>query len=147
MKYSPDIHHRRSIRLKGYDYSQAGAYFVTLCTQNKECLLGEITKGKVGLSPYGQIVHEEWIRTAEIRKEIIMDLFVVMPNHLHGIVFIHLDGNRPVGAHGRAPASSLVIPSESCCLRQLRRRGIPQAIHSLTGWLEPGLSICAILSQ
>jgi REP element-mobilizing transposase RayT len=103
MKYNPDIHHRRSIRLKGFDYSHAGAYFVTLCTQKRECLFGEIANGKVALSPYGQIVKEEWVRTAEIRKELIMDLFVVMPNHLHGIVFIHNNAYRPVGAHGRAP--------------------------------------------
>lgn len=103
MKYNPDIHHRRSIRLKGYDYSQAGVYFVTICTQNRECLFGDVVDGKVALSPYGQIVQEEWIKTAQIRDELVLDLFVVMPNHLHGIVFINNDEQSPVGAHGRAP--------------------------------------------
>lgn len=76
---------------------------MTLCTRNKDCLFGEIANGKVALSPYGQIVQAEWIRSAEIREEIGLDLFVVMPNHLHGIVFIHHDEIRLVGAHGRAP--------------------------------------------
>lgn len=103
MKFNPDIHRRRSIRLKHYDYSRSGTYFVTVCTRERECLFGEVVDSKVVLSPYGQIVQEEWIKTSEIRKEIGLDLFVVMPNHLHGIVFIHNDRQGPVGAHGRAP--------------------------------------------
>lgn len=93
--------HRRSIRLKGYDYSQAGAYFVTLCTHNRECLFGKIVDGEMRLNELGHIVCEEWLRSAEIRPEIMLDAFVVMPNHLHGIVIF-----TPVGAHGRAPLPS-----------------------------------------
>jgi REP element-mobilizing transposase RayT len=61
MKYNPNIHHRRSIRLQNYDYSQAGAYFVTICIQNRECLLGNIDNDVMVLSEYGQIVQDKWL--------------------------------------------------------------------------------------
>ncbi len=70
MPYNPDTHHRHSIRLRKYDYSRAGAYFVTICTYNKECLFGNITDGKVRLNDAGRVVGGEWIKTAEIRNEI-----------------------------------------------------------------------------
>jgi REP element-mobilizing transposase RayT len=113
MKYNPDIHHRRSIRLKGYDYSQAGAYFVTICVHDRECLFGEIVEmggehqseclksgeySKAGechsplremvMNEFGRVVQDEWVRSAEIRAEIELGEFVVMPNHFHGIVLI-----------------------------------------------------------
>ena len=88
MKYDPNVHHRRSIRLRGYDYSQAGAYFVTICTQNRECLFGEIVDGEMRLNEAGRTGVNEWLKTAEIRDEIELDEWVVMPNHFHGIVVI-----------------------------------------------------------
>ncbi len=102
MKYNPEKHHRRSIRLKGYDYSAAGAYFITLCTYQRQCLFGEIMDGAMHLSPYGKIVQEEWMQSSTIRQEIELDGWVIMPDHMHGIVMItHHDIN--VGAHGRVP--------------------------------------------
>ena len=102
-------HRRRSIRLPGYDYSQPGAYFVTICTRGRECVLGEVRSGEMVYSPVGLVVVEEWTRSASIRREIALDTFVVMPNHLHGIVFILEDASPAgVGAHGRAP---LPMPS------------------------------------
>ncbi len=86
MKYHPDIHKRRSIRLQGYDYSAAGAYFVTLCTQNGECLFGDIIADEMMLNVAGRIVVDEWLKTAEIYNTIELDEWVVMPNHFHGIV-------------------------------------------------------------
>jgi len=88
MTYCPDKHHRRSIRLSSYDYSQNGAYFVTVCTQNRECLFGEIENNEMRLNDAGRIVFEEWIKTGEIRNEIELDRWVVMPNHFHGILII-----------------------------------------------------------
>ena len=102
MNYNSDIHHRRSIRLKGYDYSQSGAYFVTVCTQNRECLFGEIVAGEMVLNEFGKIVADEWIKTGEIRDEIELDAWVVMPNHFHGIVIIRR-GDRPVAPTPVAP--------------------------------------------
>jgi putative transposase len=95
MKFDPKKHHRRSIRLKGYDYAQPGAYFVTLVAWHREALFGKVVGGSVRLSALGRIVEEEWLRSIEIRREIRLyqDEFVVMPNHLHGIVWIvEVDG-------------------------------------------------------
>lgn len=85
---------RRSIRLKGYDYSQDGAYFVTLCTYNRECLFGKIHNKKMILSALGKIVADEWEKTPQIRKEIKLDEWVLMPNHFHAVVFIINDSHR-----------------------------------------------------
>lgn len=88
MTYNPNIHHRRSIRLPGYDYAQAGAYFITICTDQRQCLFGEIRDGKMHLNEMGVIVRDEWEKSSEIRGEIELREFVVMPNHFHGIVII-----------------------------------------------------------
>ncbi len=101
--YTSDIHHRRSIRLKGYDYSQTGAYFVTICAWNRECLFGDIVDQQMGLNEYGRIIAGKWTSTLEIRKEIELDEFCVMPNHIHGIVTIQDIGIHAVGANGRSP--------------------------------------------
>jgi putative transposase len=102
MSYDPFKHHRRSIRLQGYDYTKAGTYFVTLAAHHRECLFGDIADGEMRLNALGRIVAEEWLRSANIRKEIELDEWIVMPNHLHGIVMITMDTD-DVGAHGRAP--------------------------------------------
>ena len=96
MNYDPPRHHRRSIRLPAYDYARAAAYFVTLVAHTRESLFGQVIDSEMRLSVLGLVVAEEWRRTAEIRREVELDAFVVMPNHVHGIVII-------VGAHGRAP--------------------------------------------
>ncbi|PLX99412.1 MAG: transposase [Desulfuromonas sp.] len=83
-----NTHHRRSIRLPGCDYSQPGAYFVTLCTYDRQPLLGEIIDGQTQLNKFGGIVREEWINTGNLRTEITLDEWVIMPNHFHGILFI-----------------------------------------------------------
>lgn len=83
------MHRRRSIRLKGYDYSQPGAYFITICAQDRACIFGEIVDGQMRLSPAGEIVREEWYKTAAIRPNVELDEFVVMPNHIHGIILIN----------------------------------------------------------
>jgi putative transposase len=90
MNYNPHRHHRRSIRLRGYDYSQKGAYFVTICTHKKECLFGEVIRGKMHLNKYGILVAEEWEKTSQIRDNVELDTFIVMPNHLDGIIWITL---------------------------------------------------------
>ncbi|MFH0834225.1 MAG: transposase [Patescibacteria group bacterium] len=77
-----------SSRLSGFDYAQDGYYFVTICTQNRESLFGEIRNGKMMLNELGKIVAAEWNQTAKIRHNVKLDAFVVMPNHLHGIVVI-----------------------------------------------------------
>ena len=91
-RYNPDIHRRRSRRLKRYDYSHAGAYFITVCTRNRECMFGDIADGEMRLNDAGRIVTEEWMKSADIRNDIELDAFVVMPNHVHGIVVIGCRG-------------------------------------------------------
>lgn len=102
MKDNAEKHHRRTIRLKDYDYSHAGAYFVTVCAWKKECLFGEIVDREVRLNDYGQVVMSEWQATAMIRHEVKLDEFIIMPNHLHGIVIINTNGPC-VGANGCSP--------------------------------------------
>ena len=91
MKYNPTIHHRRSIRLKGYDYSQSGMYFVTICVQNGQCLFGQITNGKIILNEYGQTVQMVWNELPQHYSNVQLGEFVVMPNHVHGIIIITND--------------------------------------------------------
>lgn len=106
--YDPNRHHRRSIRLKGYDYTQPGAYFVTICTHDRACLFGEVVEGVMRLNAWGEIVREEWFRTAQLRPYVVLheDEFVVMPNHVHGIIWI-------VGRVGatRQVAPTRVVPT------------------------------------
>jgi REP element-mobilizing transposase RayT len=98
MKYDPDIHHRRSVRLKGYDYSQAGIYFITICTQNRECLLGEIINEAMKLSQFGSIAQQQWFEIEKRFPDIELDEFVVMPNHIHGILIHKFVGAPLAGA-------------------------------------------------
>lgn len=93
MVYNPKLHHRRTLRLKNYDYGGAGGYFVTICTDGRVCLFGEVLDGVMRLNGFGEVVREEWLQRAGVRHEIDLDGFVVVPNHLHGIVMI-----RGVGA-------------------------------------------------
>ncbi len=88
MGYNPDIHHRRSIRLKGYDYSQPGAYFLTICTQDRKCLYGEIVDDKMRLNDAGQMVQTVWDEIPAYYPGIDIDAFMIMPNHIHGIIKI-----------------------------------------------------------
>jgi len=77
-----------STRLSGWDYTSAGWYFVTICTRNSVCSFGDIIDGNMYLSPIGEIVAEEWQKTPHIRPNVMLDEWVTMPNHLHGIIVI-----------------------------------------------------------
>ncbi len=88
MDNNPALHYRRSIRLKGYDYSHSGAYFVTTCTQNRECLFGEVKNEKVKLNPVGEMIQEIWEGLPQYHLGFEMGEFVVMPNHIHGIIVL-----------------------------------------------------------
>ena len=108
-----------STRLPNWDYGSAGYYFVTICTKGRDAFFGEIIKGEMGLSRIGEIVSEEWLKTAEIRPNVKIDAWVVMPNHVHLIVVITHKINAPQpealagcrearadGEHGPQPASA-----------------------------------------
>jgi REP element-mobilizing transposase RayT len=95
MPYNSNIHHRRSIRLKRYDYTQRGAYFVTICTHQRNCLFGEIVDGEIKLNTNGEIARGSWLSIPRHFKNVELDEFVIMPNHLHGIIII--DSSEVVG--------------------------------------------------
>lgn len=101
-----------SNRLKGWDYSADALYFITLVTQNRECNLGRIVNGEMILSDYGKIIETEWLKSFEIRNELFLDEYVIMPNHLHAIVIIEKTGDddtnntNVVETHGRASLQS-----------------------------------------
>ncbi len=88
MAYNPDIHHRETIRLKNYDYARNGAYFVTICAKEREPLFGEITDGRMIVNPIGEIVESVWNELIDHYGDIALDAFVVMPNHIHGIIVL-----------------------------------------------------------
>jgi len=109
--YNPIIHHRRSIRLKGYDYSKAGLYFITICVQDRKCLFGKIVGAglapaqndkdaqkyvdvQMELNEFGKIAYNQWAKLPDRFSNFELDVFQIMPNHMHGIVLL----NEPVGA-------------------------------------------------
>ncbi|MEI6205174.1 MAG: transposase [Desulfuromonadales bacterium] len=94
MTYNPDIHHRRSIRLKDYDYAQAGAYFVTICVWQRECLFGDIVDGEMHLNDAGRVVDTVWCELPARFSHVSLDEYVIMPNHFHAIILL----NDTVGA-------------------------------------------------
>jgi putative transposase len=114
---------RRSIRLKGYDYSQAGAYFVTLAVQNRDCILGEIKNSNVILSDVGRITAASWEWLASQYPYVELSEWIVMPNHLHGILVIHPDGgeNSAAGIDGSGPCwgGSRTAPTRSAPTKPL----------------------------
>lgn len=146
--YDPK-HHRQSTRLRGYDYSQPGAYFITICTYQHQSLFGAVVEGDIVLNSSGQVVLEEWFKTAQIRSkvELFEDEFVVMPNHVHGIIWIvdepYVGATQRVAPttddlHRRvAPTITRVIPKLLC--------NIPASVSQPIG-PKPG-SIGAIIGQ
>ena len=96
MTVDPEIHRRRSIRLKGYDYGSVGAYFVTVCTKNRICFFGKVEDEEMVLNDSGRMIQTKWLELPHRFSHIRLDEFIVMPNHFHGIIIINNDEN--VGA-------------------------------------------------
>ena len=107
-RYNPHIHHRRSIRLKGYDYTQAGLYFITICCQNRAHLFGSIENGEMQLNAFGEIAQTEWLNTANIRDNCHIHESIIMPNHIHGIIEITIqkEKNKEIGKF-KSPSQSI----------------------------------------
>ena len=118
MKFDPDIPHRKSTRLKEYDYSQAGGYFVTLVTFQRDDLFGEVVGGEMHLNDLGRIVQECWDEIPIHFPKVATDMFVIMPNHVHGIISIHENNHVfvrarhivPVGARHVSPLQKPTHP-------------------------------------
>ncbi|MBE7441551.1 MAG: hypothetical protein HS119_03765 [Flavobacteriales bacterium] len=88
-KYNPNIHHRKSIRLKEYNYSQAGLYFITICCQNRICRFGNVVDGEMMLNEFGIVAYNEWVKLSERFSNFELDVFQIMPNHMHGIILLN----------------------------------------------------------
>jgi REP element-mobilizing transposase RayT len=111
MPYNPKIHHRRSIRLKEYDYSQGGLYFVTICCQDRICRFGKIENGEMILNELGEIVYNEWQNLTNKYSCVDLHEFIVMPNHFHAILQIVGAGSaRP---EGQANPEGQAIPAQT----------------------------------
>ncbi|MCK4526356.1 transposase [candidate division WOR-3 bacterium] len=109
-------YHRRSIRLKNYDYSQSGAYFVTVCTHQKKPFLGNILNGVMKVNKFGKAVEKEWLKTQKMRENVELDECIIMPNHFHGIIVIKENNVQAVSSRGvlqYAPTNGLQSPSET----------------------------------
>ncbi len=144
MAYNPNIHHRQSIRLPGYDYTQPNTYFVTICAYQKECLFGDIRDGEIRLNGIGKDVQDRLQISIQMCEEIRLDEFIIMPNHIHFIVWI-------VGAHAMRPPTGITIgkrpsqhftqsPLEQVRSEQVRPEGVwhtplrrPRSLSSFVG--------------
>ena len=105
--YHPEIHRRRSIRLKGYDYTTAGAYFVTLVTKDRVCWFGDVVNGEMIWNKYGKICADAWLWLARQYDYVELIEWVIMPNHLHGIIVI-IDGVDATGRGGSRTAPTTI---------------------------------------
>lgn len=114
VKYDPNKHHRRSTRLRNYDYATPGAYFITICTHKRECLFGEIVDGLMHLNPIGSSIHTCWLALPCYFQQLTLDNFVIMPNHLHGILWLGSDtGRGEAFGHNISDNSSNLSPNAS----------------------------------
>jgi putative transposase len=116
MEYNQKPRYRHVIRLKDYDYSQPGGYFITICTKNRSCLFGAVESDRVILNQYGEIIQISWLALPEHYHNVQLDIFVIMPNHIHGIIFL-----TDVGA-GLKPA-----PTDS---PRDKQHGLPEIIRA-----------------
>ena len=127
--YNPNIHHRKSIRLKGYDYSRSGLYFITICVLDKKCLFGRIENGEMILNNAGKVAEVCWLAIPEHFPNTVLHEFVVMPNHIHGIVEL------TVGAENFQPPQS---PNQY--RRNEFQKMIPHSIGSIVKGFKIGVT-------
>jgi putative transposase len=126
-KFDPEVHHRRSIRLRGYDYSKPGFYFFTICSKHREPLFGRIkNNNSVILSQFGKIIESTWLDLPNHNNYIILDVFVIMPDHVHGIIqiedSIHCNSEQNTAGAGSKPAPAYNKPAPKLgeIIRQLK---------------------------
>ena len=115
--YDPNLHHRRSIRLKDYDYSQPGLYFITICCHHNKCRFGNIINGEMQLNEYGLIAAQKWEKLPEHYRNTELDIYQIMPNHIHSIVHITDKGSslEHIQKSGSKPSKTDVKSTEFAC--------------------------------
>jgi len=134
MPYNPNIHHRRSIRLKGYDYSQAGLYFVTICCHNRMHLFGNVVNGGMELNDAGKIADACWTEIPNHFPNAVLHEYIVMPNHVHGIVELKTDSNVVfVGAE-------IFLPLQKQPKQNAFQKMIPRSIGSIVKGFKIGVT-------
>ena len=113
--YNPNIHNRRNIRLKGYDYSQSGLYFITICCHERISRFGEIVNGEMVLNEYGTIAYEQWIKLTERFVNFELDIFQIMPDHIHVIVSLVVGATLAVAHDNKSVTSdnNLITPDNN----------------------------------
>ena len=145
MAFRPEIHRRRTMRMPWHDYANNCAYLITICSWQRECLFGYIQDGRMLLNPMGKIAYAEWIAIASIRSNVRLGGFVIMPNHMHGL--LQICASNHAGAHGLRPVLGDVIRGyKSTVCSQIRQlpgelelrvwqRGYHERIiHSVGDW-------------
>ena len=130
MRFDPEKYHRRSIRLQYYDYASPGYYFVTVCCHYRECLLGDVVGGAMKLNEYGRVVQLAWQWLDEQYDHVGLDTFIVMPNHLHGIIILTgesrgdsrcRDDSRIAPTNKRKPIGRLVGAFKTVSTKQINK--------------------------
>jgi len=139
MEYNPDIHHRRSIRLKEYDYSQEGLYFITICVQDRKCLFGEIVVGvhELILNDAGNIANECWLEIPKHFPNAILHEHIIMPNHVHGIIELKQNNIGIVGDVAIVGAENFLPLPHQCNEFQ---KMIPHSIGSIVKGFKIGVT-------
>lgn len=138
MPYNPEIHHRRSVRLQGYDYSKEGLYFITICTHGKLCLFGEIGETQMFLNTLGEVVNKCWLEIPNHFPNAVLHEFIVMPNHMHGIIELkasNLENPSNVGVQNFEPLRELQISK----INQYQKI-IPRSIGSMVRGFKIGVT-------
>ena len=134
-RYNPEKHRRRSIRLQGYDYSVQGAYFVTICIQNRECILGSIQDEKMILNEAGIMIKETWEKLPVKYSGIENDHYEIMPNHIHGIILLSWphtcngNDNRTICNNdivGAGPRACLTVDRPARSVKAMQIMDIPE---------------------
>jgi putative transposase len=143
MRYNPEKHHRRSIRLKGHDYSAPGAYFITICVHQRECLFGEVISGEMKLNQFGQLVWSHWQNLAHHHSHLQVDAFVVMPNHIHGILILKNDQTNHNGFVGAGLADPVSAPHNA----SLPKPALSEDVGNNAFSTKPALPQDVVISQ
>lgn len=145
MPYNPQIHHRRSIRLKGYDYTQVGAYFITICTKQKQCLFGDVVQAEMRLNSLGAIAFNTWQHIPEKFPHVELDYFVIMPNHIHGILIFHgmiVEPQLLVRARRASPLQKASLSEQEISSESIQRPHgtTPKSLGAVVGWYKSSVS-------
>jgi len=140
-KFDPRIHHRKSIRLQGFDYSRAGAYFVTIVAHGRECLFGEIVDGEMKMNRFGEILNHAWFDLPRHYRHVSLGAFVIMPNHVHGIIVLNEDDS--VTGRGGSVAGRTALPanSETCPYVPLKRHPLSEIVRAFKSFSAKRINV------